>query len=180
MNNKGFTLIELIVVTSIIMLLTALSLANYNTGKQQLALQRTSFKVSQDLRRAQEMSMSAKEFNGVIPRGGYGLFFRKFPLSGYDYPHLYMLFADLDGSGTMDIGSELVEIIDLEEGIKFSDFYLDDIGSDGTYFTFIPPDPQTSIVGGIYDLTKIIVSFEDDATENKTILLNIVGLITIE
>jgi prepilin-type N-terminal cleavage/methylation domain-containing protein len=180
MNNKGFTLIELIVVTSIIMILTALSLANYDTGKKQLALQRASFKVSQDLRRAQEMSMSSKEFNGSIPLGGYGLFFRKFPIGGYDYPHLYMLFADLDGNSTMDIGSELVEIIDLEKGVKFSDFYLDDIVSNETYFTFIPPDPETSIVDGTYDSTKIIISFEDDATENKTILLNSVGLITIE
>ena len=180
MNNKGFTLIELIVVTSIIMILTALSLANYDTGKKQLALQRASFKVSQDLRRAQEMSMSSKEFNGSIPPGGYGLFFRKFPLGGYDYPHLYMLFADLDGNGTMDIGSELVEIIDLEEGVKFSDFYLEGMVSNETYFTFIPPDPETSIVDGTYDSTKIIISFEDDATKNKTILLNSVGLITIE
>lgn len=180
MDNKSFTIIEFVVVTTIIALLTGLSLANYNSGSKQLALQRASYKVAQDLRRVQEMSMSSRKFNNSVPQGGYGVFFWKVELAGYDFPHLYMLFADSDANGEIDFETEIVETVNLEEHIKFSDFYLDEAKGNGTYFTFIPPDPETRIVKGIYDSTRIILSLEDDITENKTILLNSAGLINVE
>ena len=46
MENKAFTLIELLVVVSIIVLITALTLPNYRLGDNQLAIQRSSHKVS--------------------------------------------------------------------------------------------------------------------------------------
>ena len=91
--SKAFTLIELLVVVSIIVLMTALTLPNYRSGDNQLAIQRSAHKVSQDLRRAQEFGISVKEFNGSVP-GGYGIYF------DLDEPDRYIMFADLNGDQT--------------------------------------------------------------------------------
>ena len=133
MNSRGFTLIELLVVTAIIIVLTALTLPNYRIGDQQLALQRSVHKLAQDLRRAQEMAVSVKEFNGQTP-AGYGIYLDR------DEPSKYILFADLDGDQQYSGVSEKVEEINLEKNIEIG--ALDPIALDSSLnISFLPPDP---------------------------------------
>ena len=75
-KESGFTLTELLVVASIIILFSAIVLANYQTGNKQFALQRSAHKLAQDIRRAQEMAMSAKECEpcGNVVPPGYGIY----------------------------------------------------------------------------------------------------------
>lgn len=178
--NRAFTVIELLVVVSIIALMTVLILPNYNSGNKQLTLQRAASKLVQDIRDAQELSLSSKEFNGQLPEGGYGFFFWKFEVGGVDYPHKYVLFADLNGNGSRQVGSEDVKWFTLENGVKFSDFYLDGDAAFGSIFTFIAPDPTVCINFCENDLTKIIISIESDPSITKTIILNKAGLVYIE
>ena len=74
--NKGFTLIESMVVIAMIGILSILSIPSYQSAKNQLALGRSATKLAQDLRRVQEMAMSnyecGKPCGGKIP-WGYGL-----------------------------------------------------------------------------------------------------------
>lgn len=132
--SKAFTLVELLVVVGIIILLSAIVLPNYRVGERQFALQRSVTKLSQDLRRVQEMAMAASEFQGGVPKGGYGAYFN---INESDH---YILFADLDGDYIYDEG-ELFEDIKIEKGIKIS--YISP--SPAFQITFTPPDPTVTI-----------------------------------
>ncbi|MDP3991232.1 MAG: type II secretion system protein, partial [Candidatus Nealsonbacteria bacterium] len=117
MQNKGFTLTELMVVTGIIVLLTALVLPNYRTGDRQLTLERAAHKLSQDLRRTQEMAMSSyfslEKTGGEVPKGGYGArFLREIE------PKQYRLFGDGNADGLGPSSNDYdIETIDIEEGV---------------------------------------------------------------
>lgn len=133
MDNKGFTIIELAVVVFIIVLLLALTLPNYRSGNRQLSLQRSIHKLAQDLRRAQEMALSVKEFEGSLPHG-YGFY------ADLDEPTKYILFADLDDNQEYSGVSEKVEETFLEKGIEISK--LSPIAPDFSLnIVFLPPDP---------------------------------------
>ena len=183
-KGKGFTLIELVVVTFIIGLMTALLLTNYKQGEKEFALTRSAYLVSQGMAKAQEMSVSAKEFScpggTTVPEGGYGVFF--YNSSGYT--DKLFIFADCNEDQTTLIGGEeIVETISLETGIKLKEFYVDEVKNDlSTVFTFVPPDPDVCIYMSCddYNSTRIIISLESDPAKTKTITLNKVGLIEIE
>ena len=131
----SFTLIELLVVTSIIMLLTALILPNYRAGERQFALQRSAHKLAQDLREAQEMAMSAREFPGAPPtfKGSYGIQFQT-------NSSIYTLFADLNNNQRYELREE-VETLELEKKVKISNL----LPSSPLTVTFTPPDPTINI-----------------------------------
>jgi prepilin-type N-terminal cleavage/methylation domain-containing protein len=91
--SKGFTLVELLAVISIIVLLTSITLPNYRTGDQNMSLERSAHKLSLDLRRAQGMAVSVSSFEGEYPFG-YGIYFN------LNQSDSYIIFADLDGGNT--------------------------------------------------------------------------------
>jgi len=185
-NGGGFTLIEIIVVTGIIIFLSAIVLLNYRAGESQLALQRSVHKLAQDIRRAQEMAMSAKEITGptgrrIVPVGGYGIFFRVLPNPPY---YEIILFADCNNDQRYTLGkvcgtapnkfSEKIKNLNLESGVKMSNLSP----SSPLHITFKPPDPAISISGG--NLAVITLSLETDPTKTKTIRVNKAGLIYVE
>jgi len=135
-KSKGFTLLEVLIVIGFIGLMSALLLPNFTLGKQSLALNRSAAKLSQDLRRAQEMALSAKEVNGAIP-SGYGIFF------DLDYPNQYFFFADMDGDDVWDEG-ETIETVVMENMVVINDLSL---GS-SLSVVFSPPNPDVHFSSG--------------------------------
>lgn len=131
--SKAFTLIELLVITSIIIILSALALPSYKGGDKRLALQRAASKLAQDLRGAQAMAVSAKEYQGAVP-SGYGIYFIE------SEPNHYLLFAD-NGDKRYSIGDRIVEDIPLEGAASLGKL------STGPSLTivFTPPDPEITI-----------------------------------
>lgn len=131
--SKSFTLIELVVVTAIIMLISALVLPNFREGENALAIKRETYKVSQDIRRAEEMAMSSKEFEEEVP-GGYGVYFKK------EEPDHFIIFADIDNDKTYSASDKIVEDIILTK-TEISGL------SSGLELTivFTPPDPLVTI-----------------------------------
>lgn len=161
---RGFTLIELVVVIALIALITALVLPNYRSGDQRLALQRSAYKLAQDLRRAQEMATSAKEFGGQVP-AGYGIHLKN------TQPNQYILFADLDGSEDYDSGEE-VEILGFERNI-----YIDSLSPDSPLnVVFSPPDPTVAFSLDA-NTASVIIGVEG---LQKKIYVNRAGLIYVE
>ena len=172
-NLGGFTLVELLVVTAIILLLTALILPNFRVGEREFALQRSANKLSQDIRKAQQMAMSAKEYLGSLPPG-YGIYLTQ----GNSY---YLLYADTNpaaGNEKYDGGDSIVEKIYLEKKV-----YIKDVSPASLSINFKPPDPKIRISGTGVDETSIAtitLALETDPTKTKIIKVNKAGLIYVE
>ncbi|MDO8601417.1 MAG: prepilin-type N-terminal cleavage/methylation domain-containing protein [bacterium] len=162
MRERGFTLVELLVVTGIIMLFSAFIFPNFNMGEKNLALERSSAKLAQDLGRVRSMAMSAKKFTGAPStfRGSYGIKFETNFSS-------YILFADLNNNQSLDLG-ETVETILLEKNIK-----IGTISPSPLIIIFTPPNPSTNIIS-----TATIVL--TNSTRTKNIEVNKAGLINIK
>ena len=172
-NLRGFTLIELLVATGIILLMSALIFTNYRAGEQEFALQRSAHKLSQDLRRAEELALSAKAYPGAPPsfKGGYGVNFQINSTS-------YTLFADLNDNKVFDPGSvppEELEIPNLEKRVKISGLSASPLLN----VVFLPPDPQVIVSGGSME-AQIILSLETNPAKTKIIKVNQAGLIAIQ
>jgi len=199
-NSNGFTLVELLVSISIIILISGILFANYRQGEKQFALQRSANKLAQDIRRAQQMAMSAEETDlggqvppgqEFVPEGGFGVYFDE------GNPYSYIIFADCSDSpnkqyngGGLVCGptdseyTEHIETIELEKGVKINDIKKEGGGNpDRIYITFVPPEPEVNIVppvGGEPAWCEIILALEQDLTENKTTRVNRAGLIEVE
>jgi len=142
-TQKAFTLIEVLVVITIIIILSVIMLANYRAGGKELALQRSAHKLAQDIKRAQGMAMAAKECEtcpgGGVPKGGYGVYIRK------NINDNYLIYADDDSPphpGAYSPGEE-IETVYLEKGV-----YIDNLEpSSAVNFSinFKPPDPTINI-----------------------------------
>lgn len=178
-SKKGFTLVEVLVVIAIMVIVLMVTLASYRVGSQRLALKRSVHKLSQDIRKAQEMAMSTREFQGSIPQGGYGLIMSTVAQSGIDFPHIYII-STYAADNNPDTDTERIT---LEKGIKINKIYSISGGTETEvseiFFNFIPPAPQTCILGCTADGAKIILSLEQDPSQTKTVKINKAGLIEI-
>lgn len=163
--TNGFTLIEILVTIGIISLLTALILPNFRQGQKAFALQRSAHQLSQDIRKIQEMAMSAKGLPAAPAsfKGTYGI---KIEIGSADY----ILFADLDNDYVFDLG-EAIETVSLEKGVRIGNLSP----SLPSSITFTPPDPTTNVIAS----AVITLSLAND-DQTKTVKVNKAGLISIE
>ena len=179
--NKGFTIIELLVVISVIIILTAIVLISYRSGQQQFALQRSANKLAQDIRRTQEMAMSARECThptacpaGGVPLGGYGIYMEK----EASQIRNYKIYADGDNNEKYDSGEE-IETIYLEDGVEFQSVQP----ANKMSVNFKPPDPTIELrdqTGADKTNVTIIIALTADSSKTKTILVNRAGRIEID
>jgi len=184
--------LELTVVVLIIGLLAAIVLANYRGGEKQSALLRSTHRLAQDLRQAEEMAMSSREIplefdpEGGFPKGGYGIYFVKDSDS-------YILFADCDSDGDYyylegpfsckeadylkgQHRNETIKELTLEEGIKIKELFP--LSPENSLsVTFKPPDPEVTIAGGDETLAVITLCLKDNENITRTITVNKAGLI---
>lgn len=183
MRKNGYTFVELMVVIAIITILALISFPYYQRTKGQFVIERASVSLSQDLRRAQEMAMSATEFNGSIPNGGYGIYI------DVSEPGHYILFADLDEDEICDEPGEVVEDIDLEGSTSVTGIGDEAYICPGGICTdlvviFKPPDPEVVIRGRIFGFAWFSLSgggIELDFNGlKKGVFLNKTGLIYVE
>lgn len=166
--KKGFTLTELLVVAGIIFLMLGIVLANWRSGPSELLLQRSAHKLAQDIRRAGEMAMSAREFQGAVPQGGYGIHFN-FPSENTSY----ILYADLNGNENYDGSDGIVETLFFEKGV-----FLKSLTQNNLSINFRPPSPKISLDG--LSAASITLFLQSDQTQIKIVNVNSAGLIEVE
>lgn len=170
----GFTLVESLVVVTIILVLLVTVLVNYRVGERNLSLDESAAILGQNFRKAEEMAMSAKEFQGVIPQGGYGINLK----TGDDF---YVIFADCNNDHQYTLGNlcngfpEKVEQVTLAKRSKIASLLS------GSYLSvinivFIPPNPLIMISGtGTEAIIKL--SLKEDVNVIRTVRVNKAGLI---
>lgn len=171
-RQKAFTLVEIMVVISIVVFISATVMLNYRQSSQQLALSRSAYKLSQDIRKAGELAMSAKEFQGAIPSGGYGVYLK---LSWGNY---YKIYADTNGNEKYDTADGEVATVYLEEGI-----ILQAISPSSLSINFKPPNPTIKIKtegGSDSSTATITLSMSSDLTKTKKVKVNTAGLTEVE
>lgn len=184
---SGFTLLEMLVVASIIIILSIIVVTNYELGGYQFNLQRSAYKLAQDIRRAGEMAMSVKEFGDPpsVPAGGYGIFLDSVNFSGINT--YYVLFADKNGNGqyntsTNPLVDETVEgPIYFEEHVEINFLCL--VGGycgSAVSITFIPPDPAINFSNQPDVSLAEITLYSRKLGEEVMISVNPAGLIEIQ
>lgn len=165
-KQKGFTLVETVVSLSIILILSAIILPRYSSLRYEFNLLRSGYKLSQDIRRAQEMATSAKQFNNSVP-SGYGVYLSENDTS-------YIIYADINDNQRYGAGDQIVETINLNRKI-----YVKDISpSNSISINFKSPDPLT-LISNNADFAIIDLGLEDRSDE-KTVIVNKVGLIYVQ
>lgn len=73
-NQKGFTLLEMLVSIFIIALISTIFMANYRSYGRKSELRMTAQKLASDIRKMQNYSLGLKEYNGSFPEGGWGIY----------------------------------------------------------------------------------------------------------
>ncbi len=117
-NQKGLTFIELMITISIIFITSLIISVSYPSIQKELALQRTSHKIAQDLRRTQAAAMSAQCSPCEI----------SFDLA---QPTSYRVLLVVE------------ETVNLEKGVEFTSLSL----ASPLTISFSSPNPTTSING---------------------------------
>lgn len=174
--KNGFTLIELIVSIALVVILSSVVFASFRGGEERLSLQRSTYTLLQDLRRTEEMALSGMEQGGVMPQGGYGVYFSDWQNKQY------ILFADKNGDCKKDSGEE-IEIVKLPEKIE--------IGGNSLRWNimavvFQPPDPTITICSAAGPSTQtqvgIFLRKKGDICPGdcKSVNVNVAGRIEIE
>lgn len=170
-NNIGFTIFELLVSISIIALLSGLILVNYHSANKRLELVNAAQKMVSDIRLTQNYALGLKEFNGVPPSGGWGLYFN-LSSSGS-----YVIFADSNNDKDYTSGEEF-KIFNSPAGIEMSSVYVGQTAvADSAVITFIPPDPTIYITDA--ELFIKITLKENQGNTTKTIEVNSLGLVDV-
>ncbi len=160
--NRGFTLIEMLVVLAIIIIITGIVVFNVSTEKQNSALLRSAQKLSLDLRRAQNYALSSKGFKtDVAVPWGWGVHF--FGAGSGNY----VIFADRNNNQIYDYNEDL-ETVNFEKGVTLSFSNISDT-------VFIPPEPMTVFTPN-QTVASVILINKDSTT--RAITINKTGFIS--
>ena len=169
--KKGFTLIELMVVISIMGILSAVLFLAQSSEEKKTVLQMSAFEINQNLREVQEMSMGAGEFSCDIDEKAYtyGIHF--------DDTNTYSFFADCDDDHVFTSADVILKQIILSPEVIV--YNLSPVSP--LDIVFLPPEPVTYINAQETSVNGVItLSLENNYSIIKKIKVNAVGLIEIE
>lgn len=175
LNNRGFTLIEMIVSLGIITTLIAVFLVNYRGTSKRTSLTMSAQKMVTDIRLAQNKTLGSVKYKEEIPLGGWGV---HFDLAGDNTS--YLIFADLDGDSEYESGegdyAHGARQISLPNNVFIQAI---DVGN-LVDVTFVPPDPNTIIDYGSGTSTEMTITLKENWNNTtKNININLFGLIEV-
>jgi prepilin-type N-terminal cleavage/methylation domain-containing protein len=177
-NNLGFTLVEMMVSITVMVILMLAAILSYNKVRQEIALQRAVYKLAQDVRKMQGMAAGAEIASDCVANPDYKYKFGIFVKTAD--PNKYILYSDCNNNDQYDAGTDYLVPLELV------DFDVVDLG--GNAFAdldvlFYPPDPFV-LINKDGDKTaldaSIIIRIKSDPTKTKTVFINKAGLIDVQ
>ncbi len=202
-QKEGFTIIELLVAISILLVLSSAMLANYNSMNVRLTLDTLAHQAAQWVRETQVLAMSVKQTTGganAFP--GYGLHFDRAT------PGEFVFFADFDGDknytpipGGMkcaDVGVECQKIVTLRQGNTISKLCMASALSTGTAgdcgtflfasvvdVVFTRPDPDALIraldnTNTVVDVSNARVTITAPSKYERTVEVWTTGQVSVQ
>jgi hypothetical protein len=193
-SSSGATLVEIIFVIFMIILFSSILISDFPSLQKSFYLTRAANKLAQDIRRAQDLSLSGffiKDSAGNnIKISGYGVYINTLVNN-----HSYTIYADSCPSGNLDYqytipgpgclaGDRVIDTIDLKT--YGADLFIKDLtnvtGSQVLSMNFMPPNPATLITSlnpGAKEVI-IVVSLQSNPSKTKEVILNQNGLIYVQ
>jgi len=173
MNNKGFTLVEVLVVISIMVIVTGAVVINSGRSKDNVNLYSAKNSIGMNINKAKEIALSGV---GATIGTNYGVG-AWFPDSAGKYYYIYRNNELSSQDKGYDSGDSILEKVILPQGIRYST-------SSEKGVLFIPPKPSVSICTGATTCNSSILTIEvyaeADATKKEIITVNKAGLVEID
>ena len=206
---RGFTLIEMIVVLSIIVIITAIALLGQSSFNRSIVLTNTAYTLAFSIRDAQSRGLSSRLFGGVQD-AGYGVHLTKTSSTSY------VMFADIHpstpnskgglcpnhtittgpeakpGDCSFSSATEIVRTYTFEHGFSIANFCgLDQGGTkrcsgylDAINISFARPDTQSVILGvrgaSTIGLTSAAITLSSpDGTAQRCVNVSKVGQVFV-
>ncbi|MCL9971797.1 MAG: prepilin-type N-terminal cleavage/methylation domain-containing protein [Candidatus Pacebacteria bacterium] len=182
---RGFSLIELLVVTGIFVVITGVVLANNAQFNSSVLLGNAAYDIALSVRQAQVYGLSTQAFSGQF-QVGYGLHFAS--------PTEYLLFADLDEDNNKryDAGvDQVVATYALGRGHTIKRFcgiradLTEECSDNASALThidvgFLRPNPDATITGdnpSAYSIARITI--QSTGGQTRTVSIQSTGQISV-
>jgi prepilin-type N-terminal cleavage/methylation domain-containing protein len=207
-RESGVTLIEIIVVVAIITIFSSVLISDFPSIERNFYLSRAASTLAEDLRRAENLSLSGSFLPNGHKISGYGVYItnddNNFSSTGAN-SHIYILYADScqppnpintcpspnfycqftprNTTGCLN-GDDIVSTVDLSNIGKdvYVEGFVNVVGNNSTSIDFTPPNPQTTIANltpGQHQI-GIILGLTSDHSKTKEIDVNSAGFINVK
>jgi prepilin-type N-terminal cleavage/methylation domain-containing protein len=186
-NNIGFTIIELLVVITIVAIISVLGAANYHRGNEQVLLDGQVAQFAQDVRQVQEWALSSKQL-GAATSYGYGIYI---PAIVSGAPQKYYLYSDNSDPATAappkkaqyDDADTIAKTVVLDKKIKIDSCSLCNPAK-GMSVNYIAPDLTAKIVkegtgGAGQNWGSMEFSVIGNPAMKRTVCVNRAGLVYV-
>jgi len=165
--NKGFTLIELLIILAMMATLSSLLFFDYDISSKLFSLERSSQKIAQDIRKAQQKALIGLE--GDVNTNGYGLYFSLANKGNY------IIYENNNTTPFYDSGDMVIEIIEIPEGIEIESLKSNGSSVETLSVSFFPPGPITYIQNNFLNAEGLITLNIVEKEEKRIVRINSSG-----
>lgn len=179
-QEKGFTLLELLVTIAIVSLLTAMLLVIAAEEENSSIVRRVAFQLAQDVREVQNLAMGAAGYQcGAGETKSFGIFAGS--VAGV-WNNYYYIFADCNSDNQyIAANDKIIRQVTLPSTVKINSITVP-LPADKMNITFRPPDPVTTI-NGTNQVAEAVITLSTTKAKpprTRTVRVNAAGRIQVE